>query len=250
MPAHALDHDRRAYPRLPVTLRLRAIHEGGGFTAYTTDVSLGSSFVQTPRRLAPGVTVQLEVALSHGGRVQPVTIEALVVREQDPRRGARPGLPTGFAVRFTDVPLGYRAWSAWIRQMLADHASPSAGADRRRARRVHVGVPLRWGTTDPPRARGYLSDLSASGCFVVETDRPVEAGHRIYMHFDLPVDDEIRTVRAIATVVRLAPGDTSVAGMGIAFDLASIGIEDVERFVRSRCALEDARATAEFPPHG
>ena len=63
------------------------------------------------------------------------------------------------------------------------------------------------------------------------------------MRFDLPVDDEIRTVRAISTVVRLAPGDTAVVGMGIAFDLASIGIADVERFVRQRCALEDGRST-------
>lgn len=235
------DRDRRGYPRLPVSLKTRILWSGGELSGYTTDITSASVFVETGTPLAKGTRLRVSFRVDRDGTPMEVVADGKVVRVQDAARATTPYVPTGMAIRFTDFKQGFGEYKAYVRRMLDEFHHPAADVEKRAARRLPVGVPVYWSETYPPDKPGHLSNLSSSGCFVVETDETAEPGTRIYLGFDLPIGGETHRVRAVANVVRLAPGEApSGHGMGIAFDMASMSVNEIEGFIREQCARADA----------
>jgi len=227
-------------------LRTRVWWRGGEVSGFTTDVTVASVFVETGVLLDVGARVRASFTVDAAGVPHEVVVDGSVSRVQDSTVAGTQYVPTGMAIRFDAFRKGFGAFKDYIERLLEEFHHPAAVAEQRTARRVPIGVPVLWGPGYPPESPGHLSNLSASGCFVVETDEPAEPGSRIYLGFDLPIAGTTHRVRAVANVVRLAPGEAPGGhGMGIAFDMASMSVAEIEAFVREQGERADARRQAD-----
>lgn len=235
------DQDRRRFARLPITIQARVLWRGGELRVFTSDVSVGSVFLEMREPLNVGAQVRVELSVASPSGPRRVVADGHVMRSGASEFGSGSG--QGMAVQFDAFRSGFADLKAFVESQLQVYrGNEGAAGDRRRARRIPVGLPVTWGTSDPPLLEGYLSNLSASGSYVVDTEQPVEPGARIYMQFELPLAGGTRKVRAIATVARVqASAEDGFQGMGIAFDAATVDAELIRKFVEERSEIESRR---------
>jgi hypothetical protein len=235
------DQDRRHFARLPITIQAKVWWRGGELRVFTTDVSVGSVFLETREPLNHGARVRVELSVASPSGPRKVVADGHVMRSGASEFGS--GASQGMAVQFDAFRSGFADLKAFVESQLQVYRGDEGAADdRRRACRIPVGLPVTWGTADPPTLEGYLSNLSASGSYVVDTEQPVEAGARIYLQFVLPLDGGARKVRAIATVARVqASTEEGFQGMGIAFDATTVDAVLIRRFVEERSEVESRR---------
>ena len=93
-----------------------------------------------------------------------------------------------------------------------------AGADRRRAERVEVNLRARW-RGERARRAATVSDLSATGCFVL-TDDLVRAGERVLLELELPRSGHLALSGRVVY---------KVAEIGFALEFDPCGEEDGKR---------------------
>jgi len=241
MTAELPDQDRRRFPRLPITIQAKVWWRGGELRAFTSDVSVDSVFLETREPLNAGARVRVELSVASPSGPRKVVADGEVMRTGASEFGS--GSAKGMAVQFDAFRSGFSDLKAFIESQLRVYkGGDDAVDDRRRACRIPVGLPVTWGTSDPPALEGYLSNLSASGSYVLETEQPVEPGVRLYMQFTLPLDGGARKVRAIATVARIQASDEEgFQGMGIAFDATTVDAALIRRFVEERSEIESRR---------
>lgn len=241
MSTHLPDQDRRRFARLPITIQARIWWRGGELRAFTSDVSVASVFLETRAPLDAGARVRVELSVASPSGPRKVVADGHVIRSGSSEHGSKSS--PGMAVEFDAFRSGFTDLRAFVESQLHVYRGGEDGVDdRRRARRIPVGLPVTWGTADPPTLEGYLSNLSASGSYVVDTEQPVEPGARIYMQFVLPLAGGARKVRAIATVARVhASTEEGFQGMGIAFDAATVDGDLIRRFVEERSEIESRR---------
>ena len=233
-----------------MTVRARLGWDDGAFHAYTANISMSGAFVETARPIPEGTIVRLQLDLTTAGAGASVLVSARVERVigEDEATGA--SMLPGLGLSFRKFMMGRRALEKFIAQRLPE-VRPAMAAkdedegDRRLTPRMSVGLPVTWGTTQPPSRRGWLVDLSGGGAFVLEAEGDGADEGTLYLEFDLPVDGNVREVRGIAEVVRtVETPDPERTGMGIRFESATVDVELVCRFVERRRAWEAGLARA------
>ena len=229
--------DQRRAERWKYTLEVTMTWSGGQVQAHTTDISLCGVFVETCQAPAVDTLVRLRFSLIEGASREPVDVAGKVVR----RIGAEE-VSDHCPLPGVGIVLGrFFSGEAALRRVIGalDIAGQRAAswtwddADRRVSPRVVVGIPVRWGTSDPPDQQGQLMNLSQHSGFVLHSESALQPGATIYLRFDLPDHGSAREVQARATVVRTTRQDGK-EGMGIAFDLSSVTVEQMARFMDSR----------------
>lgn len=233
----AMNIDQRRSERWRYTLGLILSWGGGKKNAHTMDISMSGAFVETDQVLSPGTAVKLQFQVLAKGSMVEVQVKGRVARKvtQDTVDSAHPR--PGLGVQFQEFASGEQALEGALQALrLAERyvgqREREEAANRRKAPRVKVGLPVSWGATNPPTLEGQLSSLSSSGGFMVHTESPCEPGSRIYLRFELPDAGRTREVKAVATVVRVV--EEGVLGMGIVFELSTVAVEFIERFVDDR----------------
>jgi len=232
------DSDRRVKTRLPIVLEVEVAWRGGDFVAFSVDLAEAGIFLQTEEELPVGTEARLRFGVP--GRACsrcPVVADGLI------RRAVREGGLEGLAVAFERFVEGRQALQELIHNRIGPGSCQAStpGGERRRAPRMNVGISVYWGVVSPPRTMGFLSDLSDTGAFVLETDNPAAVGQRIFLEFELPFRKEIRRVKVIAKVVRRQMDETLPCGMGIEFEYSTVDAERIRRFITQQRALESLR---------
>lgn len=230
--------DQRRAERWKYTLAVTMTWSGGEVRAHTTDISLCGMFVETDEAPAVDTLVRLHFTLFEGAEPTAVDVAGKVVRRIEPDESSDCCPVPGVGI----VLGAFRSGEAALRRIIGalDIAGQRAQTptwiegDRRHAPRVVVGIPIRWGTEDPPDRQGQLLNLSQKSGFVLHSEPALELGATVHLRFELPDHGAAREVRARATVVRSVRQDGGV-GMGIALDLSSVTVaERMARFVKSR----------------
>ncbi len=241
---------QRQVERLSVTLRTRVSWAGGELSGFSTDLSHEGIFVETSTPLDKRAPVRVEFAIMDTGRLTRIVAEGTVARCF--AAGSESGWSpiSGVGIRFGEFVFGGDLFEEYVtNQAAAVRASAEAIETNRRATaRVTVGLNAFWGTGSPPDREGFVADLSAGGCFVIQTTGAEPVGTKLNLWFELPMAGTSTPVRATGSVVRVIPpaGDRP-AGMGIQFDPASLEVETVDtisKFVDLRLAW-DAMIQAE-----
>jgi hypothetical protein len=241
---------QRTMDRLSLTLRTRVSWSDGELSGFSTDLSHEGIFVETSAAVPKNTPVRVEFALMDRGQLTRIVAEGKVVRGFT--AGSESGWSpiSGVGIRFENFVFGGDLLDRYVtEQAAAVKASAEAiGAERRGSARVTVGLNAFWGTASPPDHEGFVSDLSASGCFVIQTVTAEPVGSTLHLWFELPMAGSSTAVRAAGKVVRVLPSEGDrPAGMGIHFDPASLEMEtadDLIRFVNLRLAW-DAMIQAE-----
>lgn len=236
--------------RLSLTLRTRVSWAGGELSGFSTDLSQEGLFVETNAAVPKGTSVRVEFAVMDRGQLTRIVAEGKVVRCFDAEAEAGWSPLSGIGIRFENFVFGADPLDQFVtRQAAAMKATAEAiEAERRGAARVTVGLSAFWGTGSPPDREGFVSDLSSSGCFVIQTAGSEPVGSTIHLWFELPLAGSSTALRASGKVVRVIPpeGDRP-SGMGIHFDPASMDMgaaEDLNKFVNTRLAW-DAKIESE-----
>jgi hypothetical protein len=233
---------------LPITIRARLGWDDGAFHAYTANISMTGVFVETARVVDVGTIVRLQLDLSSAGGGGSVLVSARVERLIRDDEAAGAGMLPGVGLSFRRFMMGRRSLEKFIEQRLpAVRPAPEqcSGEERRVTPRMSVGLPVVWGTSQPPKQRGWLVDLSGGGAFVLEAEGSGAEDGKIYLEFDLPVEGEVQEVRGIANVVRAVDSpEPERSGMGIRFESATVDVDLICRFVERRRAWEAGLARA------
>jgi hypothetical protein len=228
--------DRRGAPRVRLTYRVQVRCGAESFSAHSIDVSATGIYLETRQRLPVGSVVHLSFNAASGGTArEPVELEGEVARSVAPAEAVQSRLPPGLGVSFTRFLWGGEAFAADLAARLGEGASHPM-LQRRRHRRVAVGIPVYWGHEGTRREAGYLTNLSAAGAFFLEGGATtVPAGASVNLWFEVPVDGEARPVRAVARVLSTtgtAGGGPS--GMGIAIETSPLDQATLQAFL-DRC---------------
>ena len=93
-----LESDNRRATRVPTYVLARITIAGRSKEAIVYSLSETGAFLETPRALMPGATLELELRLPSG----PVTTQAEVVHSNVVGNVQRPNTPLGMGVRFTE----------------------------------------------------------------------------------------------------------------------------------------------------
>ncbi len=233
--------ERREAVRLASSVEVRVSWSGGQFTGLTANLSRHGLFVETDQRLRVRTAVRVRFDLPQPGRPVPIAARGFVVRTQKVRTGR--GHVRGLGVRLEDFIEGRAALREYVEHRLERTDTVVAKfRERRAARRIDVGLPVRWGTGPEPDRDGLLSSLSVSGSFFIAGDHAVPTGTRVYLRFDLLDDGETRNVRAVGHVTRVVEGRHGQKGLAVQFDAASMDIDTIAGFVSERTGGEDAAA--------
>ena len=242
--------DPRVAVRRPITLRVRLAWDVDECLGYSTNISLSGIYVETRDYLPEGTAVRVEFDLAEAGGLGRVYVDGAVARHIGEKEAEDRQLVPGVGIRFGEFVVGKFDLIRFLtptkkaaEPVEADplEPAPDEGDERRVAARVATGLPVAWGRADPPDAPGYLANLSTTGAFSIQTDKPCAVGEKIYLMFELPRTEGrgVTRVRAIAHVVRtVEPGGARPAGMGVHFDTASVDVETIRQFVKGRRAWE------------
>ncbi len=210
--------DSRESPRREFTVTLEVVWRGGQFTCTTVDLSLTGLFLETEEPIPVGTEVRFDGVLEVPGDRWHLAglgevIRAVRIGDLDPETPV-PGLGVSIAEFF----LGEEALTGVLDEAATEVRESAAKDAGRRAPRILVGLPARWGPTWPPDQEGYLSNVSSSGALVLTAGEALEPGAAIHVCVDIPVGREVSQMRTLATVTRLqefTPIDGK--GMGIEF---------------------------------
>ena len=229
--------DRRTAPRVRVTYRVTLRCGSRELVGHTADVSLRGAFVETLEDLAPGTSVHVALSVGRGTAEEAVQVDGRVARRVAPAdAAARGGIP-GLGIEFTRFLWGQDALRHALAQLLSDQRAGGA-AGRRLGARVAVGLPIYWGHAGKPNQAGFLTNLSSSGAFFIESRATVPEGARLHLWFELPVRGEVHVVRAVAIVARVAEregdDDEQVGGMGIHFEQSTVDSAVLQDFLDER----------------
>ena len=230
--------------RLSLTLRTRVSWSGGELSGFSTDLSNEGIFVETSTPLAKRAPVRVEFAVMDSGRLTRIVAEGKVARCFAAGEGSGWSPINGVGIRFENFVFGGDVLDRYVVSQAAavEAASQAIAAERRAAARVTVGLNAFWGTGSPPDREGFISDLSASGCFVIQTTGAEPVGTRLHLWFEVPMGGASTAVRAAGKVARVIPSQGArPAGMGIHFDPASLEMETADalsKFVNVRLAWE------------
>ena len=237
--------NRRSAPRIGVTYRVSLRYGARELICHTSDISLTGTFVETREEIAPGTPVHLSFAVGQTSGDATVEVEGRVARWVSPAVAGEAGCIPGCGVEFTRFIWGADGLRNALDQLLAGCRSPR-DAGRRRSARVAVGLPIYWGDTGKPTQTGFLTNLSTSGGFFIETGTSVPVGTRLHLWFELPVRGEIHSVRAVASVARVTAGKANgeASGMGVQFERSSIDWGTLQDFLDGRIS----RVVAQAPP--
>jgi Tfp pilus assembly protein PilZ len=241
--------DRRSAPRVGVAYRVCLRCGSRELICHTSDVSLTGTFLETRDELAPGTPVHLSFAVGQVNAEGQVEVEGRVARWVSPASAAETGGIPGLGIEFTRFIWGAGTLRHALDQLLAGCRSAHF-AGRRRSARVAVGLPICWGNTCKPTLAGFLTNLSASGAYFIESCMRVPVGTHLHLWFELPVHGEVQAVRAVAIVVRVtdASTDGEASGMGVQFEQSSIDRAVLQDFLDRR--LSNGVAQAPPPPPG
>ena len=229
-----------AHRRLSLTVRVRVVWDSGEITGYSTDVSSSGLFVETVQALPAGTNVRVEFSVTQQMGLTRIVAEGLVERCLRAGGDVDSSPLSGMGIRLDRFLFGGETLDHYVNQHLRAVSATAArlADDRRRAPRVTVGFPLFWGPDDPPQREGFLSDLSATGCFIVGAAEPV--GTALHLWFELPISGRSVPIRALARVARVIPADGDLpAAMGLHFEPSSMDVEafaTISGFVDTRLA--------------
>ncbi len=241
------DENRRSAPRASVSYKISLRHGSRRLVGYTTNMSSTGAFVETREEVTPGTPVHLSFTVGEGTAEDAVEVEGRVVRWVSPERAGETGGIPGLGIEFTRFIWGPETLRNAIDQLLAGCRS-GRNSSRRCAARVAVGLPIYWGQPDKPAQQGFLTNLSTSGAFFIQTSSNAPEGARLDLWFELPVRGEIRVVRAAASVARVTEGKAGgeASGMGVHFEQSSIDRATLQDFLDGR--RSDVAAPAPPPP--
>ena len=216
--------ERRKKQRWRWTLQAHLEWQGGTATAYTTDISAIGMFVETTADIPPETAVQVLFKLSDQSDPVEVKVTGKVIRRSTPEEAAAMGGLPGLGIAFTAFTAGKKRL---VQALDVAQKTGKGGKERKERRsgpRLTVGLPVRWGTEDPPGNEGRLINLASGGLFVAAKGSP-SVGVRVYVTFFLPDNGKRRKVKAIARVARRDDDsvDSTVAGMAITFETSSMG---------------------------
>ena len=199
-------------------------------TAYTTDISVNGFFAETRKDIP--LKTKLEIKFQVEGADGGIAVEAtgVVVRRHSPEEAAAAGIMPGVGVRFKRIRKNDKAFRRSVDTKLGRVDPPRN--ERRSEQRLPVGMPLWWGTEDPPKREGRLADVSARGALCVVQDDLPETGARIYLSFKLPHKGVIKDVKAMARVMRVERVD-GCSTMGLKIEFSSVG-DDLLPLLRER----------------
>jgi hypothetical protein len=221
--------DLRDSPRREFTVSLEVKWREGQFTCTTVDISLTGLFLETEEPIPVGTEVRFDGQLESAGEQWHLAGLGEVMR------GVRigdldPVTPVpGLGVSIKEFFLGETALTDVLDEAAAKIRAGTAEAKGRRAPRILVGLPARWGPTWPPDREGYLSNVSSTGALVLTVGDALEPGAAIHVSVDLPVGREVSPMRTLATVTRLQEY-TPIDGKGMGIEFAPVN--PVERTLR------------------
>jgi len=239
--------DNRQSKRVRHTVKTIVTWEGGRVHGYSLDISATGIFIETATLLPLETEVRVRFDLTHAGHLQPILARGQVVRTVSSADTDPGGLFLGMGVKFSELEQGELALGALVGDgtPLHQRGAPVPGAERRRAPRVDVGIPVMWGESDPPIGKGRLTNLSETGGLVLFAGEVLPLHERIFISFNLPMDGRMVEVRGIARIVRaVARGDKELHAMGLEFEASTVDVETLSRFIASR--LEEATQRAEL----
>lgn len=231
--AATIDLDQRQHKRWRYTLSLTLYWSGGEQEVHTSDISLGGVFVETSQVLDPSTPVKIQFRLFEAGRPVMVVVHGKVARRVSAEETGRPHPNVGLGIAFERFHSGEAALTRVLSALgqTRKHARTLAvGQDKRHSPRVQVGLAVRWGSEDPPQHDGHLVDLSSGSGFMLHANPPQQVGTRIYLHFSLPVDGQLKEVRAAASVVRSQQAGGQ-SGMGVVFEMSTVSVAQISQFV-------------------
>jgi len=211
-------HELRDAPRRPFTVDLKVTWKGGKFTCSTVDLSVTGLFLETEEPVPLGTPIHFEGILEAGDD------RWYLAGVGEVMRGVRVGdldedtpVP-GLGVKVIEFFYGEAELTRNLIEAAEEARGDEPGGEGRRAPRILVGMPVRWGPTWPPDREGYLSNVSSTGALVLTAGEPLEPGAAIHLSAELPVGREVSPMRTLATVTRhqdLAVFDGK--GMGVEF---------------------------------
>ena len=228
--------ERRQEQRWRWTLQAELEWKGGATMAYTTDISSIGMYVETNERVAPDTTVQVSFKLSDQDKPVQVAVTGKIIRSVTPEEATSTGGLPGLGIAFTVFLNGKKDLIKAL-NVARNNGKGKKRKERRSGPRMTVGLPVRWGTEDPPELNGRLINLASGGLFVATEDAPT-VGVRVYLAFFLPEAGKQRRVKAIARVARVEDEVVdSVAGMAITFETSSMG-DALMEILKERLTME------------
>ena len=230
--------DSRVSPRWRLTFKVRFNWEGGEIEAFSTDVSASGMFIETTTSLPAGTRGRLEFEVAKGRHRESIEATGEVCRNVSVEQASAINVMPGLGIRFQALLLGGEV----LLDLLEEHLQQQAGgvkqdrqSERRDKPRVDTGLPVLWGLQDPPDQHGMLTNLSASGAFLLVTEHVKKPGTRIFFQFKLPDFGVSRQVRAVARVIRTPRSSKGeILGMGVKFELSTAPENLIARFVDRR----------------
>lgn len=229
--------ERRRFERLRIAVKVELGWRRRNSIGYSGDLSMGGIFVEVQDPPAVGEKVRVEFHASGGAAPGTVIAEGTAVRRVTPEQATGAGLLPGVGVEFDRIAFGKETLASLLLARQAKELPPDK-KPKERAPRLASDLPVLWGI-DETDAPGRLVNLSASGAFVVLTEEPAPPNSRIKVSLTVPVGATVRSVNAIARVVRVLDVGGGQTGMGLAFERATEDIGVLRRFVQERLREQD-----------
>ena len=220
MGAEDSTRERRKTQRVRWALMVQLAWKEGEVTAYTSDISIHGFFAETKVEIPVKTAVTVQFQVEGIGESLPVEATGVVVRSVSPEEAAASGSMPGVGVRFKRIKENNKGFRLAVDTKLGRKERPRE--ERRSEPRLPVGMPLTWGTRDPPDQEGRMADVSAKGALCVVKGDPPASGTRIYLSFKLPHKGEIKDVKAMAWVTRAEVQDECTV-MGLHLEFSSVG---------------------------
>lgn len=238
MGAGEKSRERRQTQRARWALMVRlSWDDGGRATAYTTDISVNGLFAETRAELEVDTRVYVEFQIQHQGKATKVAAQATVVRQVTQQDATARGVLPGLGLVFRRITTGEQVFRDVLDLKLhRKEELPPPREERRSEPRLPVGMPIVWGTEDPPEAEGRMANVSGRGALCVVMGDAPAPGKKIYLNFKLPREGEIQDVKAVARVKRVEQRD-DCAALGVVFEISNVG-DDLLPLLQQRLAAQ------------
>ena len=209
-------------------------------TAYTSDISANGFFAETREPFPRGATIDITFNVEGIDGSQPVEATGVVVRSVSPDEAAASGIMPGVGVRFKRIRKNDKVFRQAVDAKLGRTELPRE--ERRSEPRLPVGMPIKWGTRDPPKWDGRMADVSASGALCVVKGAAPADGSRVYLSFTLPHKGRIKDIKAVACVRRTKTVD-NITTMGLEMEFSSVG-DDLLPLLKERLPKPEEQASS------
>lgn len=232
--------ERREAKRFRLTAQVRVVWDEGSLWGYSTDLSRGGVFVETPRQIAVDTDLKLDFIIFRQGLRETVEVKGRVARLVGTEEGATKGEMRGLGIEFREIDRGRDLLLDYLEarlQAAAVELSQDPERPSRQGVRLELGLPVLWGPDESLDRQGVLLSLSSSGTFLHEAKELEPPGSRLHLWFELPVDARPKPLQARAKVVRVVrAGGSQPAGMGLDLELSDEQSAVIDRFLEQRLA--------------